>query len=204
MTYFGLYEPGSSAVHRASPGLKFLALLMFAATTFVIGSPMWLAVCLALVGIGFAVARISIGRVLRLARALLLVAAVAVAVQFWLVGYRDATVLGLRLVTALSSATLFTLTTRVDDLVSAVELGLEPLRRLGVRPDLVSLFVGLTVAAIGSLSDIAASVREAALARGAGRSVTAFAVPFLIRTMRHADELGEALAARGIGDQEHR
>ena len=26
------------------------------------------------------------------------------------------------------------------------------------------------------------------------------AVPFLVRTLRHADELGEALGARGIGD----
>ncbi|WP_028932794.1 energy-coupling factor transporter transmembrane component T family protein [Pseudonocardia spinosispora] len=204
MTRFGLYEPGSSVVHRAPPGPKFLVLLVFAATTFVIGSPVWLGVCLAVVGIGFAVARISLGSVLRLARALLLVAVVAVAVQLWLVGHREAVALGLRLVAALASATLFTLTTRVEDLVSAVERGLRPLRRFGVRPELVGLFVGLTIAAIGSLSDIAASVREAALARGAGRSVTAFAVPFLIRTMRHSDELGEALAARGVGDQESR
>ena len=53
---------------------------------------------------------------------------------------------------------------------------------------------------MAALSTIAADVREAAKARDAQRSVTAFAVPFLVRTLRHADELGEALAARGEGD----
>jgi biotin transport system permease protein len=33
------------------------------------------------------------------------------------------------------------------------------------------------------------------------RSVVAFAVPFLVRTLKHADELGEALAARGVADE---
>jgi len=60
--------------------------------------------------------------------------------------------------------------------------------------------VGLTVQAVGTLAGIAGQVREAARARGAERSLTAFAVPFVVRTLRYADELGEALAARGWGD----
>jgi biotin transport system permease protein len=71
-----------------------------------------------------------------------------------------------------------------------------------VRADRLGLLVGLTVQAVTTLSAIAGSVREAARARGAERSPTAFAVPFVVRTLRHADELGEALAARGIGDED--
>ena len=85
-------------------------------------------------------------------------------------------------------------------MVAAVERGLGPLRRFGVRPERAGIAVGLTVAAIGVLSGIADEVRQATLARGAGRSVTAFATPFVIRTLQHADELGEALAARGMGE----
>lgn len=202
MTFFGLYQPGYSAVHRTPAGPKFVAMLAFTAVTFVLHSPGLLTAALGLVAIGFVAAGISVGRVLRLVRALLVIACLTVGVQLWLLGYREALVLGLRLVTTLAAASLFTLTTRVGDLVNAVERGLRPMRRFGVRPDLVGLFVGLTVAAVGSLSDIASSVREAALARGAGRSITAFAVPFMIRTLRHADELGDALAARGVGDKE--
>jgi biotin transport system permease protein len=90
----------------------------------------------------------------------------------------------------------------VDDVVAAVERGLAPLHRFGVRPDRVGMIVGMTVAAVGTLAGNAGEVREAALSRGADRSITAFVVPFLVRTVRHADELGEALAARGVGDEE--
>ncbi len=54
--------------------------------------------------------------------------------------------------------------------------------------------------AVAALSTIATQVREAQRARNAERSISAFAVPFLVRTLRHSDELGEALAARGVGD----
>ena len=63
-----------------------------------------------------------------------------------------------------------------------------------------AVVVVLTLQAIATLSGIATSVREAALARGVERSVVAFTVPCRVRTLRHADELGEALAARGMGD----
>jgi biotin transport system permease protein len=50
------------------------------------------------------------------------------------------------------------------------------------------------------LTGLAAEVRQARRARGAGRSVRAFAVPLVIRTVRYADRLGEALIARGVDD----
>jgi biotin transport system permease protein len=50
------------------------------------------------------------------------------------------------------------------------------------------------------LERLAAEVREARAARGAERSVRAFAVPLVIRALQHADRLGEALAARGVDD----
>jgi exodeoxyribonuclease VII large subunit len=73
-------------------------------------------------------------------------------------------------------------------------------RPLPMLPERIGLLVGLTMRAVAALSGIAGEVREAAKARGAERSPTAFAVPFLVRTLRHADELGEALAARGVDD----
>ena len=37
-------------------------------------------------------------------------------------------------------------------------------------------------------------------ARGAQRSVKAFAVPLIVRALREADAMGEALLARGVDD----
>jgi biotin transport system permease protein len=124
------------------------------------------------------------------------------ALQAWLLSVHDAAVTVLRLVAALGAASLLTFTTRVDAVVAALERGLGPLRRFGVRPARVGLLVGLTLQAVSTLSGIAGSVQEAARARGAERSLVAFAVPFLVRTLTYADELGEALAARGAGDED--
>lgn len=202
MNPLGMYEPGSSPLHRAPAGVKFLATLVLATVSVLIGSPLVLAALLAAVAVGYLVARIPAHRVGQLVRLLAPLLVLLVAVQVWLLGPLQATVLGLRLLIALGAANLFTLTTRVDDVVAAVERGLAPLHRFGVRPDRVGMIVGMTVAAVGTLSGIAGEVREAARARGADRSPTAFVVPFLVRTVRHADELGEALAARGVGDED--
>lgn len=200
MNPLGLYEPGTSPLHRVPAGVKFLALLALAVLIFVFAAPTPLGVLAGAVLLGYLVARVSPGRCWRLARFLVPLLAVIFALQWWLLGLDQAIVVTLRLFAALAAANLFTLTTRVDDMVGAVERGLRPLRRFGVRPERAGLLVGLTMQAIAVLSTIAAETREAQRARDADRSVSAFAIPFLVRTLRHADELGEALAARGVGD----
>ncbi|MDQ0382046.1 energy-coupling factor transporter transmembrane component T family protein [Amycolatopsis thermophila] len=192
------YEPGGSVVHRAPAGVKFLLLLVLAVVVFVLRSPLWLAVLGVVALAGYAVARVSWGRCRRLLRSLGLLVLVVFALQWWLLGLEPAVVVCLRIVAALAAANLVTITTRIDDLVEAVERGL---RRFGVRPGRLGLLIGLTLQAVATLTGIAGEVREAAKARGAERSLVAFTVPFLVRTVRHADELGEALAARGEGDR---
>lgn len=200
MTPLGLYEPGGSVLHRAPAGAKLLAVVALATAVVLLGSPWWLGGLLAVVLAGYVVARVPARRWLPLVRTLVIVSVVVFGVQWWLLGASTAAVVCLRLGTALAAASLFTLTTRVDDVVSTVERVARPLRRFGVRPETIGLLVGLTVQAIATLSGIAGEVRAAAKARGADRSPTAFVVPFLVRTLRHADQLGEALAARGAGD----
>ena len=200
MSPLGLYEPGTSALHRLGAGWKLLGLLAFAVLTFVLGAPAALAGLVAAVVLGYALARIPVRRCWQLARFLVPLAVIVFLLQWWMLDFDRASVISLRLLAALAAANLFTLVTRVDDLVSTVERGLRPLRRFGVRPESVGLLVGLTLQAVAALSGIAGDVREAQRARGAERSFPAFAVPFLVRTLRHADDLGEALAARGVGD----
>lgn len=194
MNPLGWYEPGSSPVHRLPAGVKFVALLALAAVVLVLRSPWWLGgICFAVV-LGYALARVSLRRCWQLVRSLGLLVVLVLAVQWWLLGLGEATVTCLRIVAALAAANLFTLTTRVDDVVSTVERVTRSAR--------LGLLVGLTIRAITALTAIAVEVREAAKARGMQRSPVAFVVPFLVRTLRHADELGEALAARGFGDPE--
>ncbi|TDC89981.1 energy-coupling factor transporter transmembrane protein EcfT [Saccharopolyspora aridisoli] len=199
MNPLGLYEPGTSPLHRFGAGWKLLALLVFAIVTFALSAPSPLVVCvLAAVG-GYAVGRIPLRRAWQIGRFLVPLVAIVFALQWWMLDLARAETISLRLLATLAAANLFTLVTRVDDLVTSVERALTPFSRFGVRPERVGLLVGLTVQAIAALSTIATQVREAQRARGADRSLPAFAIPFLVRTLRHADDLGEALAARGLG-----
>ena len=200
MNPLGLYEPGRSPLHRTPAGWKFLALLAFAVVIFLLHSPAALGVAVAVVAVGYV--GLPLRRCWQAVRLLVPLLVFMFLMQWWLLGIDSAAVVCLRLLAALGAANLFTLTTRVDDLVSAVERGLQPFRRIGARPERVGLLVGLTLQAVAALSSIAADTREAQRARGASRSLPAFAVPFLVRTLRHADQLGEALAARGVGDDE--
>ncbi|MBV8933391.1 MAG: energy-coupling factor transporter transmembrane protein EcfT [Kutzneria sp.] len=195
-----LYHPGTSLPHRLPVGGKLVGLLGFAALVFVARSPWWLGGGVLVVAVGYALARVPPASWSRLVRSLLVLLVPLFAVQWWLIGLDSATVVCLRLAATLGMANLFTLTTRIDDLVDAIERATRPLHRFGVRPDRFGLLVGFTVQAVAALTGIAADVREAQRARGMDRSVVAFAVPFLVRTLRHADELGEALAARGVAD----
>ncbi|MFC4944613.1 energy-coupling factor transporter transmembrane component T family protein [Pseudonocardia sp. GCM10023141] len=201
MNPLGLYEPGTSVVHRIGVGWKIVALLLLAAATFAVVSPLWLAGMCGGVVVAYAVARVPLRRCGQAVRTIGPLVVVMFLLQWWLIGRDSAVVVCLRIFVALAAANLFTLTTRIDDIVTTIEHRLGPLCRFGVRPDRVGLMVGLTVQAVAGLSRVAGEVRDAQRARGASRSVVAFAVPFLVRTLRYADELGEALAARGVGDR---
>ncbi len=84
--------------------------------------------------------------------------------------------------------------------MDAVGRGLRPLRPLGVDPQAGALAFSLMLRAIPSTILLAEESRHAALARGLERSPRALLVPFVIRTVARARDTGDALHARGIGD----
>jgi biotin transport system permease protein len=133
-------------------------------------------------------------------RPLLWVLVPVAALQVWLAGPVAAARVTVGLLLAVSAAAVVTLTTRTEDLLDAIVGMLRPLRRLGVQPDRVALVLALAVRTVPVLAGLGAEVRAARAARGAERSLRAFAVPFVIRSLRYADRLGEALAARGVDD----
>jgi biotin transport system permease protein len=93
-------------------------------------------------------------------------------------------------------AGLLTLTTRMGALLDVVRRLLSPLRRLGLDTESAQLTIALTITMIPVVSGFAAEIRDAQRARGARSGVHAV-VPLMVRTLRHADDVGDALAARG-------
>ncbi|MGH3423112.1 MAG: energy-coupling factor transporter transmembrane component T, partial [Nocardioidaceae bacterium] len=85
-------------------------------------------------------------------------------------------------------------------MLDGVTRACNPLRRFGVNPDRVALAMALMLRAVPGLLQIACEVRDAARARGLERNPRALLVPMALRTVARANATGEALAARGIGD----
>ena len=196
----GAYLPGDSPVHRAPAGVKLAVLgaglFLLAARPGAVPVLVGLVAVLALA----ALARVGPRPLAAQVRPLLWLLVPLTALQLWLAGPAVALTVAGGLLVAVAAAGLVTLTTRTEALLDALVAALRPLRRAGVDPERVALVLALAVRTVPVLVGIGAEVQQARAARGAERSVRAFAVPFVIRSLRHADRLGEALEARGVDD----
>lgn len=200
MRTLGLYQPGSSLLHRARAGHKLLALVAVGACSFLLDRPWQVGVALATVALGYVVAGIGSRTALAQLRPLVWVAGVAAVFHVLVSGWERAVVVLGVVATLVLLAGLVTSTTRTTAMVDAVVSGGRPLRRVGVDVDRVGLLLALGIRCVPVVLTLAEQVREAQLARGLGASARAFAVPLVVRSLRHADALGEALVARGVDD----
>lgn len=195
----GIFHPGTSVVHRM-PALAKLALLAAVVTAVtLLHSLVALGVASALVVALFALARIPARLAWGQITPILWVLAFAVPVQWIFAGWEAAATMGVRLVLAVALAAVYTLTTPVSATLDAMQVLLRPFRRW-VDPDRVGLALALAIRCVPLLADLVREVLEARKARGAEGSPTAFAVPVIVRALRTADHLGEALMARGVDD----
>jgi biotin transport system permease protein len=195
----GVFHPGTSLVHR-TPALVKLGLLAVIVTVVALQSSlMGLAAASVLVIVLFLIARVPFALAWRQVVPILWVLAFAVPVQVIFGGWEAAAVMAVRLVLAVALAAIYTLTTPVTATLDAVQAMLRPFRRW-VDADRVGLALALTIRCVPLLAELVREVLEARKARGAEGSLLALAVPVIVRALRTAEHLGEALTARGFDD----
>lgn len=196
----GLYWPGDSVLHRAPAGLKLalLAVLLIPVS----GWPTWplVAGAAALVACGYVAAGVGLRRIAVELWPLRWFVVVLVPYQLWAVGLSRALLVVLSLLAAVAAASLVTLTTRLSALMAVVVALARPLRVIGVDPARVALVVSLAIRAIPVITSFVEQVRAARRARGIERDVRTLLTPVVVRSVRYADRVGDALAARGLDD----
>jgi biotin transport system permease protein len=200
MSALGLYVPGSSPVHRMRAGTKLLTMVAVGAGSVLLDDPWQVVVVMGLVLLGYLVAGLPPRLVLRQIRPLLWILGVLAVFHVAVNGWESAVMFVGVIVTLVLLAALITLTTRTTAMVDTVVHALGPLRRLGVQPERVGLLLALGIRAVPVVVGLAEEVRDAQRARGLTASPRAFAVPLIVRSLRHADALGDALVARGVDD----
>lgn len=196
----GLYRDGTSLLHRLPAGAKLLGLLVAGVGSVLVRTPVATGTAIAVVLAGYAVARMPPRVLLEMLRPLLLVVVPLGVFQVVVAGWARAVVIVGVIVALVLLANLVTLTTRTHDLVDAVVRVAGPLRRVGLDPERVGLALQLAIRAVPLVVALARRVREAQHARGLTASPRAFAVPLIVGALRRADDLGDALAARGLDD----
>ncbi len=200
MSILGLYLPGTSPVHRTPAAVKLLVMVAIGVASVLLEHVWEVCAMLLLVLVGYVVARVPFRTALAQVRPLLVVVSFTAVVHVVLEGWERAFVVVGIVVALVLMAGLVTLTTRTDAMVDAVVGLLRPLRRLGVDPNRVGLLIALGIRCVPVVVGLAEEVRDAQRARGLTASPRAFAVPLVVRSLRHADALGEALQARGVED----
>lgn len=199
-TLLGLYQPGTTLLHRAPTGAKMLALLLIATIIVVWRSPAVAVGALVVSLICVVWSGTNLRAFWRALRPLVLIAGLLFVFQWWYADVLHAVQVVARLLAVVVLATVVTATTSSDAILDGTVRALRPFRRVGVNPERVGLAVSLMLRAIPSLLEIATESREAARARGLDRNLRALLVPMVIRSVAHARATGDALAARGIGD----
>lgn len=193
------YRPATGPWHRMPTGVKAAAILLLVLAVSLL-PPAWIsagisavlcALCYAAPGVGWR----ELGRQVWTLRWLLLL---TFAMQCLFLGAEPATVGTVRIGAAVLLASLLTLTTPVMELLDAFERALAPARRLSLDPSRVALLLVVALGTVPAVARLGREVRDAQRARGGGRGIRFFAVPFLILALRHADDLGDALTARGV------
>ncbi|MFT4284112.1 MAG: energy-coupling factor transporter transmembrane protein EcfT [Protaetiibacter sp.] len=192
-----LYLPGRSILHRAPAGVKLLALLALALLI-----SLWphTGATIALTGlVVVALYALALFPPVVLLRQLWLakwIVVLMVVTQLVFLTPWDALVNTVRVVSIVLLAALLTLTTRSEELLAALETGMRPLARLGADPRRIGLTLSLAISMLPVVAGIAERVRDAQRARGV-RLGFRIVVPVLVLALRHADDVADALSARG-------
>jgi biotin transport system permease protein len=190
------YIPGTTLVHRASPGVKIVSLVVVSTLLFVV--PRLELVCFAfgIVVVLYWSARIPWHIALAQIKPLGWILALLFIVQFALDGWHAGLLVVVRLACLFLLASLLMLTTRSSDMIEALQGGLVWLRAIGVNPAKVSLAISLALRFIPVLAAVTSEVREAQRARGLDANILAIAVPVVVRTLKMADDIAAAIEAR--------
>ena len=196
----GLYHPGTTVLHRAPAGLKLAFLTVFAVAVVALRGPLSAVLALGVALVAQLVARIPWHRTTRGLVPALVTAALVGAYQWWARGWATAVEVAVDLVALVLMAAVVTATTRADSLLDVLARLARPLRHVGLAPETFAMVVGLFLRTVPVLARMSMETRDAARARGLDREARAILVPAAVRMVAHARATGDALAARGLGE----
>lgn len=197
-----LYVDGDTLLHRLSPRIKLGGLAVVSLLLFLTRCPLLLTFAL-LAGAGaHAWLGLGLAQTWRRLRMFLLTITAVAAFTLIFDGADEALVAFLRLASLALLAATVTATTTTSDFIDVVTDAARPLERLGIgKAADIGLAIGLVIRFVPDVFSRYEAIRDAHTARGLKVRPLTLAVPLIIITLRHADEIAAAIDARGIRGQ---
>ena len=197
-----ILSPGrvsGSRIHHLPVGARLLLLCGFGTGLFFVGDWRYMAGVLVVALSLYAIAGIPFSRILAQMKPLAWVLVPLFLFQGISESWPLAALIVLRIGALVLLAALVTMTTRSDALIEAIERALRPFSCIGVDPSKVGLAFSLALRFLQVIGRQVSEVRDAQRARGLGRNPIALALPLIVRTLKAADEVADAIDARTVG-----
>jgi biotin transport system permease protein len=192
-----IYLHGESWAHRLPASLKLLvvaigSLILFRVQDFWVFLP-----CLAVViGLYASLGREGLMQ-LKLLRGLSMFLAILLGLHWFSGTFFEGVTVVLRLIVMILAANFVSITTRMDDMLEAVQPLFKPLQWLGMSPRKPALGVTLVLRFAPHMLEVFSMLREAYQARSGAKNSWRLLAPFAIQSLRMSDNVAEALKARG-------
>lgn len=194
-----MYIPGNSLLHRTPAGWKLLGLAVLALALFLVPTSFIAAGIFLLLGVaGYLLGGIPLRFMIRDIARLSFLLLFLVVTQLIFLTPEEAATNTARVIAVILLAQVLTRTTRTDGIISSAEKLFSPLRRFGVNPQKIGLAIALVLASVGQLSATIQQVRDAQRTRGVRMAPWVWVVPVLVLSLKHADDVSDALTVRGF------
>lgn len=193
----GVFVPGGSLLHCASPGIKLVVLASFAVAISLTNNTASLVIWTLLLAIAWWSSRIGWFRLVQLLRPLWLLLFVLFVFQSLIEGLAAGINTVFIISILIAAAGLVSYTTRTTDMLKVLERALKPISLLGGRPHVIAFAIVFAVRLVPFVTTVGHEVIEARVVRGGSRNPISSFIPMIIRLMRETDTMAEALVARG-------
>lgn len=201
-TLLGVYLPGDTLWHRSGVGWKYCVFLALVAPALAFPEPLFVAGLL-LVSVGvLACAHVPLRLAFGVPLALAVLLAALVTYHAFVGSWQTGVAVAGTTVLALYASRLILFTTPMPVLIDALVATVRPFARLGANPERFGLAVAVLIRSVPFIASAFGEVRDAVRARGIERSLSTSITPVVIEAVAYARRTGEALTARGLGDDD--
>jgi len=195
----GLYVPGKSYFHKMSAKWKLCNLFLLGVILITVDHMFALSFfCVSVAIIFILVPQLGLRSLWMITRQVIIWMVFIFIAQAIFIDYISAMNTVLRLIILVWLASLITFTTRFSDMVDTISNSFGFLNKVGFSSERLGFLIVLTIRLIPIIMSVFKETREVQKARGLSYFECLALVPILIRLIKNADILSEALVVRGF------